>query len=191
MIEKSLYSRIAVGLAVVGAAASMIGLSYQLFLLQGWSPDILISIATALVGAGIAGFSSRISMLLKDVAAAPRVFVSYSSEMKDEADKIAFTLRKMGAHLWLDDERLPPGSDYTQLIQKALDDADVVLALVGRDPSKYQELEIGAALAANKKVIPVIVGDAPVPSSLGRLTYVDLRNNHAEKGLKELVEAVT
>ena len=73
---------------------------------------------------------------------------------------------------------IEPGQDFTEAIDHALDESDVVLVLIGRnwlaatdsagetrlhDPDDYVRIEVGRALARDLTVIPVLVGGAALP----------------------------
>ena len=72
------------------------------------------------------------------------------------------------------------GEDFALSINSALERCDVVLAVIGPqwlsivgtdgdrrldDPDDYVRIELGRALALNKRVIPVLVGGATMPAA--------------------------
>ena len=48
-----------------------------------------------------------------------KIFLSYASEQKDHAERIAFSLRQRVHVVFLDRDDLPPGSSYDDKIEKA------------------------------------------------------------------------
>jgi len=81
-------------------------------------------------------------------------------------------------NVFQDVSTIEPGQDFTEAIDHALDESDVVLVLIGRnwlaatdsagetrlhDPDDYVRIEVGRALARDLTVIPVLVGGAALP----------------------------
>lgn len=114
---------------------------------------------------------------------AVRVFISYR---RGDASAWAGRLRDgLTARLDEDDVyqdvvTVDAGEDFALSIDSALERCDVVLAVIGPqwlsivgtdgdrrldDPDDYVRIELGRALALNKRVIPVLVGGAPMPAA--------------------------
>lgn len=112
-----------------------------------------------------------------------RVFVSYR---RGDASAWAGRLRDgLTARLDEDDVyqdvvTVDAGEDFALSINSALERCDVVLAVIGPqwlsivgtdggrrldDPDDYVRIELGRALALNKRVIPVLVGGAAMPAA--------------------------
>ena len=113
--------------------------------------------------------------------------------------------------VFIDHYDLAPGQDFPSAIESSLARADVVLALIGprwiaaRDAQGRQRLaqaddfvrsELLAALNAGKRVIPVLIGGAPMPGAaelpvelapLGRLQAWELRDSRFEDDLNALL----
>ena len=81
--------------------------------------------------------------------------------------------------VFLDIDDIPPGSDFVEVIESALSEADVLLALIGprwitaenshgrrrlEDPMDYVRLEVGTALRRDIRVIPILVGGSDMPT---------------------------
>jgi len=82
------------------------------------------------------------------------------------------------SQLFLDVDNIAPGLDFVRVLDERVADCDVVLAVIGKnwidardekgvrrldDPDDFVRIEITAALTQNKRVIPVLVGDAQMP----------------------------
>lgn len=114
---------------------------------------------------------------------AVRVFISYR---RGDASAWAGRLRDgLTARLDEDDVyqdvvTVDAGEDFALSIDSALERCDVVLAVIGPqwlsivgtdgdrrldDPDDYVRIELGRALALNKRVIPVLVGGATMPAA--------------------------
>ena len=115
--------------------------------------------------------------------AARSVFVSYR---RDDAGGYAGRLRdaladRFGAdHVFLDVVSIPAGGDFVSAIRAAIASCDAFVAVIGpgwteavdargdrrlEDPDDLVRLEIEAALEQDVPVIPVLVGDASMPSA--------------------------
>ncbi len=71
------------------------------------------------------------------------------------------------------DSGILPGDDFLRSIQEAIEAADVVLAVIGpnwarTDPDDFVNIELTSALAAGRRVVPVLIEGAqmPMPSEL-------------------------
>jgi hypothetical protein len=117
-----------------------------------------------------------------------KVFVSYtydSSEHKKWVNSLAQRLRRHGADVWLDQDRLAPGLPWTDALQEAWNDCNVaVVVFSGRDRrSEYAQLELevlARRLAEGSiRLIPVLrAGDwADLPEEFRRLYGIDMRDD--------------
>ena len=113
--------------------------------------------------------------------------------------------------VFIDHYDLAPGEDFPRAIEASLARADIVLALIGprwieaRDPQGRLRLaqpedfvrqELLAALGARKRVVPVLIGGARMPSAeqlpdalaaLARLQAWELRDSRFEDDLNSLL----
>lgn len=115
----------------------------------------------------------------KRVSAMPRVFISYRRE-----DTIAYAgrlrtdlARRFGTErVFMDIAGIDAGEDFTQALAAKLAQTDAVLVLIGprwlvgsdgrrrlNEAGDYVSYEIGAALQARKRVVPVLLGGAQMP----------------------------
>jgi hypothetical protein len=80
--------------------------------------------------------------------------------------------------LFLDVDNIAPGLDFTRVLDDRVAECDVVLAVIGKgwidardaagarrldDPDDFVRIEISSALNQGKRVIPVLIGDTPMP----------------------------
>jgi TIR domain len=83
-------------------------------------------------------------------------------------------------NLFIDIDSIEPGLDFIRVLEEQVASCDVVLAVIGRgwlnardeagarrldNPGDYVRIEIASAFANDKRVIPVLIGDAPMPRS--------------------------
>ncbi|SDC90757.1 TIR domain-containing protein [Geodermatophilus telluris] len=112
-----------------------------------------------------------------------RIFLSYRrSDVGGYAGRLADGLRGgVGAdNVFQDVLTIAPGEDYTAVIDRALDDSDVLLAVIGpgwltatapdgsarlAQADDYVRLEVVRALDRGVRVVPVLVGGARLPAA--------------------------
>lgn len=121
------------------------------------------------------------------------VFLSYSHLSPEVAYEIRDGLKKAGVVVLSDDD-IAPGQSLSTAISAALRHADAFVIVMTRDSSKSQwaRLELGAALASGKPVLPVLAEDgADVPLILRDRVYVDMREPGTRaRGLGALLQAL-
>lgn len=124
------------------------------------------------------------------------VFISYRrDDSRETVGRIHDHLREAfeDEGIFLDVDRQAPGEDYREVIGRALDGSDVVLAVIGtrwltitgRDgrrrldnPGDMVRIELETALERNMRIVPVLVDNAgmpaaaDVPPSLAPLCYL-------------------
>ena len=112
----------------------------------------------------------------------PSVFISYRrEEAADMSGRIAdFLDRRFGAGTTFRDvNAILAGSNFVMALQRGLDESRVVLVLIGPrwihiqepngmrridSPNDFVRYEIGAALRAGKRVVPVLLDGATLPT---------------------------
>jgi hypothetical protein len=82
--------------------------------------------------------------------------------------------------LFLDVDNIEPGFDFIEVVEDRIAESEILLAVIGSrwliaskadgsrrldDPGDFVRLEIKAALDQNKRVIPVLIGGAQMPSA--------------------------
>jgi hypothetical protein len=90
-----------------------------------------------------------------------KVFVSYSEHDRNWAREFASVLRERGVDVWFDASELGPGESWSDAIADALREsrAMVLVLSAGALGSRWISFELGAAVADNKRIIPVLVND--------------------------------
>lgn len=142
------------------------------------------------------------------------IFVSYrrddslgfAGRLADDLDEI------LGPERVFRDIEIPVGSDFTDVLYRAIAASDILLVVIGPhwaadsdqgygprlfEPTDWVRTEIEAALALGKQVVPILVGGAgmpgpdSLPKSIGRLARLQaatLTDRYWDTGLAELVE---
>jgi hypothetical protein len=110
-----------------------------------------------------------------------RIFISYRRDdtAADMTDRLYERLvRRWGRRVFMDIDSLVGGDLFAKAIEENLQNCAVVLVIIGRhwlsltnergvrridDPGDYPRMEVAAALRRGIRVIPVLVGGAPLP----------------------------
>jgi hypothetical protein len=130
----------------------------------------------------------------------PIVFVAYAVEDLAIVRRLAEALRAGDCSPWLDKDRLMPGQNWTQSIERAIADADAFVACFSpRSVSKRGQFqsELRHALACAEKrplddvfLLPVRLEPCVVPQRIAeQVQYVDLFPDW-ERGVKRVVRSV-
>ncbi len=124
------------------------------------------------------------------------VFMSYSRRDEVVMRRIVRFLRKQGIDIWVDNEKLVPGTPIWEVeIEKAIINAGAVVVLLSPDSknSPWVRREISFAEDNDKYIFPILIaGDEKnaVPIRLTNHQRVDLRQNE-ELGLNSLKTAIS
>ncbi len=123
------------------------------------------------------------------------IFISYSRRDDETMRKITFFLRDQGFKVWVDNEKLIPGTPaWEGAIENAIKKAFAVIVILSPDSksSEWVRREITYADQFDKRVFPVLIKgdeDDSLPIRLVTRQYVDLRTDE-EAGLNSLSAAI-
>jgi hypothetical protein len=135
----------------------------------------VVSAAAGRVGAG------RPVEAVVDNRPMPGLFISYRrDDSQGFAGRLADDLEQiLGPHRVFSDVEIPAGSDFTEVLNRAIAGCDALLVVLGRrwagdatahapsrlfDPGDWVRAEIESAFAQRKVVVPVLVGQATMPA---------------------------
>jgi hypothetical protein len=95
-----------------------------------------------------------------------RAFLSYAASDRAWVTKFARALEERGFEPWWD-QTIQPGEAWDRSLQKALEESEFVIVLLGvdQDATRWQAFEIGAAAMMKKPIIAV----APTRKEQARL----------------------
>lgn len=115
-----------------------------------------------------------------------KTFLSYSRENKDFALKLAKELKAEGFHVWLDTLDIPTGSRWDSEVEKALEECEIFMIIMtpASIASENVRDEIGYAIDAGKRFLPVMLEKCVVPLRLRRFQYVDFTNKSFDDGVE-------
>lgn len=100
-----------------------------------------------------------------------RVFLSYSQKDEPIVAKISTILKSKGVDVWRDKESVNPGKLFPEEIAKGLKKADAVVFFFSEntESSHWVPFELNSALALRKLIIPVLIGNQPLPEILASI----------------------
>jgi TIR domain-containing protein len=114
------------------------------------------------------------------------IFVSYASADRDRARAVAQALTEHGWSVWWD-RTIPPGKQFDEVIEEALDAARCVIVLWSKASVASTWVKTEAAEAMRRKIlVPVLIEDVKIPLEFRRLQAADLSHWHGEKAHEEL-----
>ncbi|MGJ3240026.1 MAG: DarT ssDNA thymidine ADP-ribosyltransferase family protein [Anaerolineae bacterium] len=105
------------------------------------------------------------------------IFISYGrKDARDLALRLKDDLMAVGYSVWLDTSEIAGGADWSQQIETAIEQSDIMLALLS--PASYQSQWCRAeqlrATRKGKRIIPLLaVAGAEVPLHLEHINYLD------------------
>ena len=102
------------------------------------------------------------------------IFISYASSDRTAAKRIAGVLREHGWSAWWD-RSIPPGRQFDEVIEEALDAAKCVLVLWSPSSVKSSWVKTEAAEAMRRQIlVPVLIESTQIPLEFRRLQAADL-----------------
>lgn len=126
-----------------------------------------------------------------------QVFLLHARQDEEAVRRLCWRLKKEGADVWLDQEKLLPGQDWVYEICNAIHNSDVVIVCLSRQFIKqggyrHEELKIALETADSLDVgdiyiIPARLEPCDLPNPLRRWQRVDL---FEPDGFKKLVAAL-
>jgi hypothetical protein len=120
----------------------------------------------------------------------PDIFISYSTEDATAAEFIYRNLMESGVSTFLAQASLQPGQQWSQQVLETLRQSDTVLLLASRRAcaSPWVQQEMGYAIGAKKKLIPIIWDMRPseLPGWVASYQALDLSRHTAEQVRDEM-----
>ena len=127
----------------------------------------------------------------------PRIFLSYASEDKDVARKITDRLRHNGVQIWFDEYELQTGDSIRNRIQDAIAASDYLVVLLSPNSVRahWLQSELNSAFSRELTsrdiaILPVLIADCEIPSTLAGRIYLDLRKNF-DQGIERLTQRMS
>jgi hypothetical protein len=143
------------------------------------------------------GIEMQISEVTTPRGDRPTVYLSYSREDLEVADRIGEDLERAGFNVIIDRWSIAAGEDWKRRIETLISAADkfVILLSPARLASALGTWELDLAHSFRKQIVPVIVrvlDAAPVPSSIAGLNFIVMTdaNNYGNR-IQNLILALS
>ncbi len=124
------------------------------------------------------------------------VFISYSHQNKEFAEKLAANLVQHKAHVWIDSWELNVGDSIIDKVQTAIEESSALLVVLSNASMESEwckkELTAGFFRELEEKrvvLLPLLLEDCKMPIFLRDKMYADFRSNFDE-GLSKTLEAI-
>jgi hypothetical protein len=124
-------------------------------------------------------------------------FISYSRKDTEFTARLRGDLGNRGFQVWIDHEKLTPGTpDWEQAVRNGIEKAQVLVFVASPESRKspYVRDELDLAKMHDCPVLPIwATGDAwldCVPLGWGRTQYIDARGDKYTAGMEQLSEAL-
>jgi transcription initiation factor IIF auxiliary subunit len=119
----------------------------------------------------------------------PSVFLSYSITDTEVATELTKALATHGVEVRTAEQSADAGEELMSQIERQLQEADAVVALVSDPPSRWVEQEALAAHRKGRFVLPVLLGGAQAFGGLSELARLELPNPGHVQGLARHIAA--
>jgi hypothetical protein len=114
------------------------------------------------------------------------IFISYASADRERARLLADALARKGWSVWWD-RTIPPGKEFDQVIEEALDSAKCVVVLWSKTSTASSWVKTEAAEAMRRKIlVPALIDETKIPLEFRRLQAADLAQWQGEDSHPEL-----
>ncbi len=151
---------------------------------------------------------NHINMEIKHARDMKHVFVSYCHENKAIVDRLCQSLASHDIHIWLDRDKIGPGTPWKQAIQQAIQHGDFFIACFSTEVTARnqtymsEELKVAIEELHQRPVdkawfIPVKLNECEIPDidigggeTLRDLQYVDLHRNW-DAGIQRLLDTIS
>ena len=109
----------------------------------------------------------------------PRIFISGSYQNIDLMRQLSEIAQQIGFEVWFAETQISAGDSIVDTISKAIDESDCLVAILSEEASKssWVHFEIGRAWGAQKKILPIKIGNARVPSDLMGIMYLQIESS--------------
>ncbi|MBE2192836.1 MAG: toll/interleukin-1 receptor domain-containing protein [Anaerolinea sp.] len=126
---------------------------------------------------------------------ARNIFLSYSRDELEIAQKLRTRLERAGFRVWMDKTKLEIGAEWREEIKKAIHDSQAIVIALSPSAarSEYVTEEITIARGAHVHPFPLIIHGRPetaVPPMLVEYQHFDATDRKFDAGVKRLTESL-
>lgn len=92
------------------------------------------------------------------------IFLSYQIKDREWVGCLVDALSEQGLHVWYDEMEIKPGDSMLDRVEEGLHDSTYVVFVITSETarSNWAAAELGAALALQKPLIPIVAEDMPL-----------------------------
>jgi hypothetical protein len=123
----------------------------------------------------------------------PRIFISGSYKDIELIQKLADLAQRTGFTTWTIAAPLKPGTPMQDEISQAIADTDCFMIVISDESvkSSWVNFEFGRAFAASKIILPLRVGNAPVPVDIRNIGYFQIKSSKlTEEESRRIIESL-
>ena len=108
----------------------------------------------------------------------PKAFISGSHFDIQLLRQIAEIASEAGFEVWFAESNISAGDNIAHAVSKAINDTDCIIVVLTENAavSSWVHLEVERAWVAKKKLLPIRVGDSPLPANLNHITYYQVND---------------
>ena len=124
-----------------------------------------------------------------------KVFISYAREDSQVAQELRSSLADIEVSGWMDQVDIASGAAIAHQVKDAIREASAIVIFVSPRSvdSQWINFEVGAAMALNKRIIPVFIGDTGIegglPDWLREYKFIDARLRPIQEVALEIARA--
>ncbi|MBB1274902.1 toll/interleukin-1 receptor domain-containing protein [Psychromonas sp. SR45-3] len=145
--------------------------------------------AISIAGAGVGALAVYLYAGIRSAFNAPKVYISYSFQDSKLVDLICSQLDRIQVEILLDKHELTVGDDINKKLNSLVEASDYIIYVNSHNSldSDWAKKELRNALSLDKKILPVVLDDTPLPDEIKHLMYADFREDPSE-GVKSLIK---
>lgn len=125
------------------------------------------------------------------------IFISYNSNNRDFAEKLANDLKLSGLSIWWDEWEIGVGDSIIQKVSEGIDNSGYLIVILSPHSvkSNWVKRELGSALMKQLsdergiRILPALIADCEIPLLIREIRRADFRTDY-QKGLNEILKTV-
>lgn len=120
-----------------------------------------------------------------------KVFISYSRENRDFAERLVGSLRASGLEVWFD-KQIRTGTEWDEVLEQQIKNADHLVIVLSKHSveSDYVKNEMFYAQQNNTMVNLIMIEECSLPLAMARMHYIDFTEGY-DRGVERLVADIT